>query len=550
MHQKAKIASSLITLFIVTLLTTTIKPAAAVIWSEQLGTLPTYECFDGHPSITQLANGTIYVVWTRDVMGNPKIYYSTSSDHGDTWSEEMNLTDTYAECKDMNPSIAQAVNGAIWVAWSSNRPPIPPPPEPDFSIDASPKNLTIPQGYSDTSTIVITSLNNFNDPVALTVPIKPDNVTTTLNPDQLTPPPNGTANSTLTILVETTATPGNYTLVVMGKGGGKSHSVQLSLEITESSGGESGEATFSQTSPSESTEDYEIFYKCSSDGGATWSDDVQFTDNAVHDLNPSIIQTVNGTLWIFWQSNMTGNQEIFYTTSSDDGSSWSEAQGLTVDSNPDRAPSAIQTVDGRIWVAWSSYRTGYFEIFYKTYNGSSWSNATRLTNSTNIDTSPSILQTFDGTIWLFWSSCENSAQATTEIFYKCSSDGGATWSDDVQFTDNADEDTWASTTQTDDLKIWVLWASNRTGNFDLFYRTSLVGDITGPSSEPDGVVDNYDLIFVCNAYGDKEGDTGWNERKIADITGPENPPFSRRFPPNGVVDVYDLAAVGKNYGAT
>ena len=112
MHQK-KFASSLITLFIVTLLTTSIKPAAAVTWSGQLGTLPTYECFDGYPSITQLANGIIYVVWSRDVMGNPKIFYSTSPDHGATWSEEMNLTDLYAECKDMNPSIAQTLNGDI-----------------------------------------------------------------------------------------------------------------------------------------------------------------------------------------------------------------------------------------------------------------------------------------------------------------------------------------------------------------------------------------------------------------------------------------------------
>lgn len=559
MRQKATIASSLIVLFVVTSLITTVKVAASVTWSEQLGELPTYEFFDGYPSVTQLANGTIYVVWSREVKGIPKIFYMTSQDRGQTWSEEMNLTDKYDEYKDIKPSITQITNGTIWVVWSSNRPPPAPPPEPDFSIDASPKDLTIPQGGSDNSTIIITSLRNFSEPVNLSVIMKPDNVTTTLNPDHVTPPPNGTAYSNLTITVEPTATPGNYTLVVMGEGGRKKHFVDLALEITESSalGHESTSSPISQDDPG-SLEKDSLYYKTSNDGGTTWSNASQLEPTSTsNDRSPSIIQDMNGTLWIAWGSDRGGNQEIFYKISSDGESSWSEAHFLTTHPDPDRSPSITQTMDGRIWVTWSSYRTGYSEIFYKTYNGTSWSNATQLTNSTDIDTSSSILQTFDGTIWVFWSSCEDQINAEADIFYKYSYDNGASWSDRIQFTTDANEDTWPSTTQTRDSKIWVVWTTNRTDNYDLFYRTSLVGDITGPEDPPgsgeyppDGTVDTCDLAFVCNAYGDKEGDPDWNESKIADITGRENPPASRRFPPDGVIDIYDLAIVSKNYGTS
>lgn len=551
MHQKVTAVLSLIIL-IVTLLATAIEPVVAVTWSEQLHELPTYETLDCFPSITQIANGTIYIVWSRVVNSNPKIFYMTSSGCGDTWAEEMNLTDKYDEYKDTNPSITQTMNGTIWVVWSSNRPPPSPPPEPDFSIDASPKNLTIPKGDSHNSTIIVTSLEDFSEPVGLSVMYKPENVTTTLDPNSVTPPPNGTANSTLTVSVDTTATPGNYTLIVMGGGDGKKRMVNLALEITESStlGHESTSSTISQVD-SESLETNSLYYKTSHDGGTTWSNAVQLEPTSTsNDRSPSIIQDMNSTLWIAWESDRSGNPEILCKNSSDGGSSWSEAHFLTTDPEPDRSPSITQTMDGRIWVTWSSYRTGYSEIFYKTYNGTSWSNTAQLTDSTYIDNSPSILQTFDETMWVFWSSCEDQTTAEADIFYKYSSDNGANWSDRIQFTTHPSEDTWPSTTQTRDLKIWVVWTSNRTGNYDLFYKNSLAGDITGPTDEPDGIVDNYDLTFVCNAYGDSEGDSSWNESEVADITGPESPPDSRRFPPDGVIDIHDLATVCKSYGTT
>jgi hypothetical protein len=95
----------------------------------------------------------------------------------------------------------------------------PPPPAPDFSISASPASLTIQQGSSGTSTITITSINGFNQPVQLSVSGVPSGVTATLSPQQVTPPAGGSIISTLTVSVGTTATPGSYTLTVTGTNG-------------------------------------------------------------------------------------------------------------------------------------------------------------------------------------------------------------------------------------------------------------------------------------------------------------------------------------------
>lgn len=133
--------------------------------------------------------------------------------------------------------VADAVTPRIIVEYADSifstdlEPWTPPPPTPDFSITASPTSLAVQQGGSDTSVITITSIGGFNQPVQLTVSGAPSEVTTTLNPEQVTPPPDGSITSTLTVSVSMTSTPGSYTLTVRGTNDTLTHSIDVSLEI-------------------------------------------------------------------------------------------------------------------------------------------------------------------------------------------------------------------------------------------------------------------------------------------------------------------------------
>lgn len=556
--RKPSMVFTVIFILIVTLLLPSAKPVNAETWSTQLHQLTDHPTFDGFPAITQRANGTIDLVWTRSVMTNLKLYHTSSANGGTTWSTESNLTDIYDTYQDTNPSILQALNGTIWVVWASNRPPPSPPLGPDFSIDAIPSNLTIPRGESDNSTIIITSLRDFNEPVDLMAVNEPANVTTTLDPDSVTPPSNGTANANLTVTVGPEALVGNYSLYVLGRSGKKSHTVEIELEITNSTmlGYNLSSPHVSSTEKEESSGNYRVYYKTSHDSGVTWSDNTPLEPaSSSDDQNPFIIQTLDGTIWIAWQTHRTGDYEIFYKTSSD-GTSWSDAHNVTSNPSSDKSPSLTQTSDGTVWVAWSSDRTGQYEIFSKTYDGAVWSAATpRTSTATYIDSTPSILTTFNGTIWLFWSSSEDKVSATADLFYQKSINGGLDWSSQTQFTVDANDDFWPSTLQTRDTKVWAVWTKNSTGNMELFCQTSMPGDLTGPENPlssgqypPDGFVDAYDLAFIGDAYGKQEGTPDWDVYMFADVTGPEDPPATRRYPPDGTVDIYDLVVVGKDFG--
>jgi len=102
---------------------------------------------------------------------------------------------------------------------------------PEFSISASPTVLTIQRGSSDTSIITVTSMGGFNQALQLTVSGTPSGVTATLNPSQITPPPDGSTTSVLTVSVSSSATLGIYSLIVKGTNGSLSHNAQVYLDI-------------------------------------------------------------------------------------------------------------------------------------------------------------------------------------------------------------------------------------------------------------------------------------------------------------------------------
>jgi hypothetical protein len=208
---------------------------------------------------------------------------------------------------------------------------------------------------------------------------------------------------------------------------------------------------------------WDIFYAIHN---LSWSDPMPLITNPNRDISASLMQTNDGTIWLFWSSNRTGNFELFCKNSSNNGWSWSNATQLTEDSGHDFAPSTIQTANGTIWVVWQSNRYNGYDLLYKTSNdGWSWSNATRLTTNVYNDEYPSITQTRDGTIWVVWQYIKK----VILIYCKTSSDGGASWSDDIQLSELATHtymDVTPSIAQMRDGVIWLFWASDRIEYWD------------------------------------------------------------------------------------
>ena len=155
---------------------------------------------------------------------------------GNHWSDYTGVDDLSGPYQ--NETGSDGIGDTPYIIDAKNRDRYPlmnpwtPPPTPDFSLTASPTSLIIQQSDLATSTITIASVNGFDQPVQLTVSGAPTGVTTTLSPEQVTPPPDGSTTSSLTVSVSPTATLGSHTLTLTGTSGTLIHSVNVSLEIT------------------------------------------------------------------------------------------------------------------------------------------------------------------------------------------------------------------------------------------------------------------------------------------------------------------------------
>jgi subtilase family serine protease len=107
---------------------------------------------------------------------------------------------------------------------------------PNFSVSASPTSVTITQGTNGTSTITVTSTGGFNSATTLSASGLPSGVTAAFSPNPVTPPANGSTNSTLTLTASASATVGTATVTITGTSGSTTHSTTITLTVNASTG--------------------------------------------------------------------------------------------------------------------------------------------------------------------------------------------------------------------------------------------------------------------------------------------------------------------------
>ncbi len=111
------------------------------------------------------------------------------------------------------------------------------------------------------------------------------------------------------------------------------------------------------------TEGWEIYYKRSTDGGASWSKDIRLTYDPKLSARPSI--AVSGTnLHIVWFDDRDGNTEIYYKHSPDAGITWEPDVHLTNAAGDSLHPT-IAISHNMLHIVWFDQRDGNHEIYYK-----------------------------------------------------------------------------------------------------------------------------------------------------------------------------------------
>ena len=151
--------------------------------------------------------------------------------------------------------------------------------------------------------------------------------------------------------------------------------------------------------------DGEIYCRTSSTNGDSWSGETKLSTNPDYEYGPRISAGPGGKVAVAWTNNDQVPRQIHYRVSTDNGASWSEDRQFPYDPNESRNPSvAYNPVDGDLYLVWMSFASGNQDLWYSksSDNGVSWMPPEQLTDHPDVDSYPSLVFHPDGTGWLVW----------------------------------------------------------------------------------------------------------------------------------------------------
>jgi len=219
---------------------------------------------------------------------------------------------------------------------------------------------------------------------------------------------------------------------------------------------------------------YEIYYKKSTDGGATWSTGQRLTFTSGWSESPDIAVDPSGNLHLVWWDDVLGNNEIYYKKSTDGGATWTPNKRLTWTPEGSGAPAIAVDSSAHLHVVWVDSPTGNYEIYYKksTDGGATWSTNKRLTWTSGNSTSPAMAIDTSAHLHVVW---QSNPALNDEIYYRKSTDGGATWTPKKRLTWNSTHSDHPNIAVDLSNNIHLVWEDGELGEPDIFYKMSTDG---------------------------------------------------------------------------
>jgi hypothetical protein len=214
----------------------------------------------------------------------------------------------------------------------------------------------------------------------------------------------------------------------------------------------------------------DIFFRRSTDGGASFGETTDLSENAVVSLFPGIAVSGNN-IYVVWRDG----SEISYRMSTDGGASFGSTDNLSNNAGFSQA-SAITASGSNVYVVWTDDTSGNTEILYRrsTDGGASFGSTDNLSNSAGFSFDPAI-SAFGNNVYVVWS---DDSPGNADILFKRSLDSGESFSIDSTNLSNSDGFSFHSSLAAVDNSIFIVWEDHTPGAPDILFKSSQTAGVT------------------------------------------------------------------------
>jgi hypothetical protein len=236
----------------------------------------------------------------------------------------------------------------------------------------------------------------------------------------------------------------------------------------------------------------EILFVGSTDRGVTFSDSLNISTSPSNSFDPqlAVSKTSTDEVYAVW----TEEGEIHFTSSADNGTSFGNPINVSNSTNYSQMPQVAVSGDD-VYVAWEEDVSGTDTrdiLVSATDNaGASFTDAVNLSNS-SLQSSSAQLYASDAALYIVWKEFDSSA-FVGNVFFSSSTDGGQTFSEPVNISGVLAGDAFFPQLAVSGSNVYVVWGDAI--NLDTFLAFSIDGGQT--FSVPVNLSDST-FVFAAN----------------------------------------------------
>src|SRR2546427_3677675 len=214
-----------------------------------------------------------------------------------------------------------------------------------------------------------------------------------------------------------------------------------------------------------------IQFTKSINNGTNFSVPIIISSNSGLSTVPQVATYINH-VYVAWETDVGLNGDIFFTNSTNFGTSFSSPSNLSknvaLSTNPQIASSK-----NNLYVVWKDFTPGTNQIFLQASNnnGTTFGSTINLSGTTGTSDTPQIATSGKSNSYVIWTS---DTPGTNQIFFSKSIDNGTSFSSALNLSNDSGS---AITPQIalSNNNVFAIWADNTPGNDDIFFKASLDG---------------------------------------------------------------------------